>query len=95
VSTLIEAQAPGKLILAGEYAVLDGAPGLAVAVDVRAEARITSIPGPGNQLTIPDTGESFRFRWVAGSAPRWEGCRPVALNSARLPSTRPPEMATA
>ena len=79
MATLIEAQAPGKLVLAGEYAVLEGAPGLAVAVDVRAEARITSIPGPGNQLTIPDTGETFRFRWVPGSGPRWEGNSPGAF----------------
>ena len=77
--TLIEAQAPGKLVIVGEYAVLEGAPGLAVAVDVRAEARITSLAGSGNQLVIPDTGESFRFRWVAGSGPRWEGSSPGAF----------------
>jgi len=77
--TLIEAQAPGKLVIVGEYAVLEGAPGLAVAVDVRAQARITSLAGSGNQLVIPDTGESFRFRWVAGSGPRWEGNSPGAF----------------
>ncbi|MEO7385379.1 MAG: hypothetical protein ABIX37_00435 [Gammaproteobacteria bacterium] len=76
---LIEAQAPGKLVIVGEYAVLEGAPGLAVAVDVRAEARIRSVSGSGNQLIIPDTGESFRFRWVPGSAPRWEGVSPGAF----------------
>lgn len=79
MSTLIEAQAPGKLVIAGEYAVLEGAPGLAVAVDVRASARITSVAGPGNQLVVPDTGESFRFRWVPGSGPRWEGNSPGAF----------------
>ena len=77
--TLIEARAPGKLVIVGEYAVLEGAPGLAVAVDVRAEARITSLAGSGNQLVIPDTGERFRFRWVAGSGPRWEGNSPGAF----------------
>ncbi|MEO8444135.1 MAG: hypothetical protein ABI567_03905 [Gammaproteobacteria bacterium] len=76
---LIEAHAPGKLVIAGEYAVLEGAPGLAVAVDVRAEARITTLPGSGNQLVIPDTGERFRFRWVPGSGPRWEGKSPGAF----------------
>ena len=59
VAVLIEARAPGKLVIAGEYAVLEGAPGLAVAVDVQAEARITSLAGSGNQLVIPDTGETF------------------------------------
>jgi len=79
VAALIEAQAPGKLVICGEYAVLEGAPGLAVAVDVRAEARIRPVPGSGNQLLIPDTGESFRFRWVPGSGPRWEGVSPGAF----------------
>ncbi|MEO8224047.1 MAG: hypothetical protein ABI661_04525 [Gammaproteobacteria bacterium] len=77
--TPIEAQAPAKLVIAGEYAVLEGAPGLAVAVDIRAEARITKLPGSGNQLVIPDTGERFRFRWVSGSGPRWEGTSPGAF----------------
>lgn len=76
---LIEAQAPGKLVIVGEYAVLEGAPGLAVAVDVRAEARIRSLPGSGNQLVIPDTGATYRFRWVPGSSPRWEGVSPGAF----------------
>ncbi|MEQ1803252.1 MAG: hypothetical protein ABL989_15085 [Gammaproteobacteria bacterium] len=79
MAAVIEAQAPGKLVIVGEYAVLEGAPGLAVAVDVRAEARITPVPGSGNQLVIPDTGESFRFRWVPGSSPRWEGVSPGAF----------------
>jgi phosphomevalonate kinase len=79
VAALIEAEAPGKLVIVGEYAVLEGAPGLAVAVDVRAEARIRPVPGSGNQLLIPDTGESFRFRWVPGSSPRWEGVSPGAF----------------
>lgn len=79
MTALIEAQAPGKLVIVGEYAVLEGAPGLAVAVDVRAAARISPVPGSGNQLVIPDTGQSFRFRWVPGSGPRWEGVSPGAF----------------
>lgn len=76
---LVEAEAPGKLVIAGDYAVLEGSPGLSVAVDVRAVARIRQLPGAGNQLLIPDTGQSFRFRWVAGSGPRWEGASPGAF----------------
>lgn len=79
MAALIEARAPGKLVIVGEYAVLEGAPGLAVAVDVRAEARIRTAPGSRNQLVIPDTGESFGFRWVAGNGPRWEGASPGAF----------------
>ena len=79
MAALVEAQAPGKLVLAGEYAVLEGAPGLAVAVDVRAQARVRSIPGQANQLVIPDTGQQFRFHWVADSRPRWEKNSPGAF----------------
>jgi phosphomevalonate kinase len=79
VHTLIEAEAPGKLVIAGEYAVLEGAPGLAVAVDVRAEARIQTLPGRGNQLVIPDTGAAFRFRWGAEGGLRFDGGSPGAL----------------
>jgi phosphomevalonate kinase len=39
----MQASAPGKLILSGEYAVLDGAPALVIAVDRRATARRTHI----------------------------------------------------
>src|SRR4051812_26206854 len=38
------ASAPGKLILTGEYAVLDGAPAIVVAVDRRAIARRNATP---------------------------------------------------
>lgn len=41
-----EASAPGKLILAGEYAVLRGAPAIVVAIDRRAVAREVDDPEP-------------------------------------------------
>lgn len=41
------ASAPGKLVLTGEYAVLDGAPAMVMAVDRRAVARLVA-PGPGD-----------------------------------------------
>jgi phosphomevalonate kinase len=49
----VEAHAPGKLILFGEYAVLEGAPAVAAAVDRR--ARVTLQPGEPGRWTI-DTG---------------------------------------
>ena len=58
---VIEASAPGKLVIVGEYAVLHGAPGISVAVDVCALARLESRPGRDSELVIPDTGERFRF----------------------------------
>ena len=42
------ATAPGKLILSGEYAVLDGAPALVLAVDRRAVARRVASPPGGS-----------------------------------------------
>jgi phosphomevalonate kinase len=42
---LVIATAPGKLILTGEYAVLDGAPALVTAVDRRAVARRDAVRG--------------------------------------------------
>ena len=44
-SVLVIATAPGKLILTGEYAVLDGAPALVTAVDRRAIARNNAARG--------------------------------------------------
>ncbi len=43
----ITASAPGKLVLSGEYAVLDGAPAICMAVDRRA------------RVTISASGEEF------------------------------------
>jgi phosphomevalonate kinase len=73
---VITADAPGKLVVIGEYAVLAGAPGIAVAVDVRAEARIGPPAGPGSCLVIPELAARYPFRWLAGGTLRWEGAAP-------------------
>jgi phosphomevalonate kinase len=76
---VIEARAPGKLVIAGEYAVLAGGPGIAAAVDLPATARITTRSGGGNVLRIPETGATHPFRWIASGPPRWEQSAPGAL----------------
>lgn len=49
------ASAPGKLILLGEYAVLEGAPAVVLAVD--RHARVTVKPGVGrNRIDAPQAG---------------------------------------
>lgn len=74
----ITASAPGKLLLSGEYAVLDKAPALVAAVDVRARCDIE-----------PDSGSSWRLQAlpmapapavveVSGAGLQWQ-TEPVAL----------------
>ncbi len=49
----IAASAPGKFVLSGEYAVLDGAPAVCVAVDRRAVVTIETHGGDHNIVTAP------------------------------------------
>lgn len=48
--TSLTASAPGKVILCGEYAVLDGAPAISMALDRRAVATLTPDSGVGHGL---------------------------------------------
>lgn len=50
---MIRASAPGKMILIGEYAVLEGASALVCAVDRRAEVSIQEIPGTEFSVSSP------------------------------------------
>jgi len=52
----VEASAPGKLLLIGEYAVLDGAPALVMAVNRRVDVRIEPPPGGAGRLSAPQLG---------------------------------------
>jgi len=65
--TGVQASAPGKLLLLGEYAVLDGAPALVMAVDRRVNVRIEPArPGCG-WLSAPQLGiRKIRMRIDAG-----------------------------
>ncbi|HUE30128.1 MAG TPA: hypothetical protein VMR79_04600 [Verrucomicrobiae bacterium] len=55
----VTASAPGKLFLAGEYAVLAGAPALVAAVDRRAQVRVQLEPGAGS-LEVESLAEGTR-----------------------------------
>ena len=55
-SSTIKSSAPGKLVLAGEYAVLAGGVGLAIAVDRRAECRIRALDSGGWVFRTHDDG---------------------------------------
>ena len=55
---ILEASAPGKQVLTGEYAVLAGAPALAAAVDRRVTCRVT--PRTGGDWTFVSRGFEAR-----------------------------------
>ena len=70
----IVASAPGKVILSGEYAVLDGAPAVCVAIDRRARVTVEYNDEDHHVVAAPGHAESTaRFRvadgvveWLAG-----------------------------
>ncbi len=53
----IKASAPGKVIIAGEYAVLDGAPAICMAVNRRAHVSITSSSENHHTVAAPGFAE--------------------------------------
>ncbi len=63
------ASAPGKLIIAGEYAVLAGGPALAVAAGCRAVARLNTAVAR-NELRVANNDTTFGFD-LSGDAVRW------------------------
>jgi phosphomevalonate kinase len=68
----IEASAPGKLILIGEYAVLFGAPAVVMAVDRRAIVSLETTPSAEWSVAAPGlTEEIGRFGLDVDGSPRW------------------------
>lgn len=72
---MIEVQVPGKVVLLGEYAVVDGAPALVAAVD--RGVRCVAAPGPHLAIDAPDdrfvgpalAGATGNFRFTAWNPP--------------------------
>lgn len=65
------ARAPGKLVVLGEYAVLDGAPALVMAVTRYCRARIATSPDASCHLTIRSQAEhrsDFHPKEASGAA---------------------------
>lgn len=72
----IRSSAPGKVIVAGEYAVLDGAPAICMAVDRRAHVSITPAEGEYHTVLAPGyaaavgrfSARAGRIEWQDGAA---------------------------
>ena len=78
----IAASAPGKLVLLGEYAVLEGAPAVAMAVDRRAVARLTSRSGSRCEVFAPDVIKARTpFSIGSNGLPDWQA---AGTDAARL-----------
>ena len=69
MTRVFRATAPGKLILIGEYAVLEGAPAISAAVDRFAVAELHVTAGQ-SALRIANTGNCFPFSY-SGEAVDW------------------------
>lgn len=68
----IEASAPGKLVLLGEYAVLEGAPALVLAVDRRARVVLEECKGDECRIDAPDIGViGAHWQMDADGCVRW------------------------
>jgi len=71
----VSASAPGKVVIAGEYAVLDGAPAICMAVNRRAHVSITTSDIDHHSVLAPGFSESAgrftavgnRIEWLAGA----------------------------
>lgn len=71
-----DASAPGKLVIAGEYAVLHGAPAVVMAIGVRAQANVLRVAETDSILVDSFSGQEFRFRCDQQHGFRWLGKAP-------------------
>jgi phosphomevalonate kinase len=86
----ITASAPGKFVLSGEYAVLDGAPAICVAVDRRAVVTIDTHDGDCHLVRAPGfTAATGRFRVESGELSWLDGGRDFGLLEAVWNASRP------
>lgn len=72
VSQHWQSSAPGKLVLAGEYSVLEGGSAVSVAAGVRAKARLSPTEGPTCEVSIDHSDENFPFSVEPSGALVWE-----------------------
>ena len=85
--TTTVASAPGKAVLCGEYAVLDGAPAVCMALDRRARVTVTPRDADWTRVSAPryTAAEGF-FRVVDGNVEWLQGASEFSLVDAVLRS---------
>jgi phosphomevalonate kinase len=74
MTEIVAASSPGKIVLSGEYAVLDGAPATCMAVDRRARVTIARHDEPFHRVIAPGFSEeegrfvteSGQIKWLSG-----------------------------
>lgn len=74
----IHASAPGKLVVAGEYAVLDGAPAISLAVASRARVSIQAATDSCILEVVSSDRDAFEFSWTGEGYVSYLGRQPVA-----------------
>jgi phosphomevalonate kinase len=86
----IAASAPGKFVLSGEYAVLDGAPAICVAVDRRAVVTIEAHDGDHHVVRAPGfTATTGRFSTDSSDLTWLDGGRDFELFEVVWNTSRP------
>jgi mevalonate kinase len=79
------ASAPGKLVIAGEYAVLEGAPALVLAIDRQARVTLEDSDGSDYEISAPGLGiHAACGRLDAAGRIAWPALGAAASASLRL-----------
>ena len=71
MTTMHVVSAPGKLVLVGEYAVLEGAPAISAAVNIFAVATLQSVAATTSELRIANCGSRYGFSVAPGGTIEW------------------------
>jgi phosphomevalonate kinase len=71
VTTSCSASAPGKVVLSGEYAVLDGAPAICMAVNRRACATLRDIDASESRVSAPGFSDDIAHFRTTDDGVQW------------------------
>lgn len=71
MTAIVTASAPGKLVLTGEYAVLENAPAVSAATDLRVTVEISRVSGEYSELCVLNNGKRYRFVSDGGDELAW------------------------